>query len=145
MLTLSVCGADAEEYDEGTELHVIGVYEGSRHFGGPVEDPSASTIDVQVHVTEHPVVLALSNYEPVLWNIIPDDGVEIKEIILSSYNGAKFSGIDESRVRITRHMLSIGYRDDQLRAAASGLRALTGLDVKSYQGMYKGRGFSVGP
>ncbi len=145
-LTLNAFGEEgnSDAYDR-KELHVIGVYEGPRHFGRPVDDPSGSTINVRVHVQGHPVVLALFNYDPVLWNITADSGVEIKEIVLSSYSGAKFSGVDESAVRITRQNIGIAYEFRQFEAIAPTLKRLTGLDVKSSQGGYKGTEFSVGP
>lgn len=128
-----------------TELHAIGVYEGPRHFGGPVEDPSSSTINVRVHAKRSPVVLALYNYESVLWNIIADDGVVIKEIILSSYNASKVSGIDEKVVKVSRQDMGIVHDNSTAKSAAPKLMAYTGLDVGTFQTSYKGTEFSVGP
>src|SRR6185436_3742779 len=76
------------------QLHVIAAYEGSyppgvRHSHGYHPD---GAIDVEVHTKGHPVVLALSSHEPVVWNIKPDNGVIIKEIILSGYHPSKVVG-----------------------------------------------------
>jgi hypothetical protein len=126
-------------------LHAIGVYEGPTHFGGnPVKDPSSSTINVHVHAIDTPIVLALSNYESVLWNIIADDGVEIKEIILSCYNASKISGINEKIIKVTRHDYGHPHKSNTAKRVAPILMAFTGLKLKSFQTAYEGRAFSVG-
>ena len=130
---------------QNTELHAVGVYEGPRHFGGPADDPSASTINVRVHATKKPIILALYNYESVLWNITADDGVVIKEIILSSYNASRVSGIDEKVVKVTRQDMGLAYDNSTAKSVTPKLMAYTGLDIGSFQISYKGTEFSVGP
>jgi hypothetical protein len=131
---------------QSSELHAVGVYEGPRHFGGmPVDDPSSSTINVHVHATKKPIILALYNYESVLWNIIADDGAVIKEIILSSYNASKVSGIDDKVVKVTRQNMGLAYDNSTAKSVAPKLMADTDLDVESFQTSYKGTEFSVGP
>lgn len=127
-------------------LHSIGVYEGPRHFGGhPVDDPSPSTIQIRVHAKSHPVVLALFNYEAVMWDITADENAVIKEIILSSAQGSKVKGIDEKAVRVTRKSFGLAYDDRSMERIAPLLKNYTGLDITSFQGSYKGIEFSVGP
>jgi hypothetical protein len=127
-------------------LHSVGVYEGPRHFGGnPVDDPSPSTISIRVHAKSSPVVLALFNYEAVMWNISADENVVIKEIILCSAQGAKIKGIDEADVRVTRKSFGLAYDDKGMELIAPLLKKYTGLDISSFQGSYKGSEFSVGP
>lgn len=126
-------------------LHGIGVYEGSypfgvRHSAGYHPDGS---VDVAVHTQSCPVILALSSYEPVVWNIKPDDGVIIKEIILSGYHPSKVTGVDTS-VRITRQGFGVAYQPNAKNTKlAEKLKEYTGLDMVTFQGMYKGKAFSV--
>ncbi|MFH1871963.1 MAG: hypothetical protein ABIK82_09280 [Pseudomonadota bacterium] len=128
-----------------TTLHGIGVYEGSYpsgvlHSYGYHPDGS---IDVSVHTKGRPVILALSSYEPVVWNIKLDDGVVIKEIILSGHHPSKVVGV-ESNVRITRQGFGFAYAPDARHSElAKKLKEYTGLDVENFQGMYTGKEFSV--
>jgi len=126
-------------------LHGIGVYEGSyptgvHHSFGYHPDGS---IEVEVHTKGRPVILALSSYEPVVWNIKPDKGVIINEIILSGYHASTVVGVDNN-VRITRQ--DFGYTDQpdaRNSELAKKLKEYTGIDVETFQGMYTGKEFSV--
>ncbi|HPW29543.1 MAG TPA: hypothetical protein PLL01_09160 [Rhodoferax sp.] len=80
-----------------------------------------------------------------MWNITADSGVVIKEIILSNAQGAKIKGIDEKTVKVTRKSYGYAYDDKGMQAIAPLLKSYTGLDNSSYQGVYRGAEFSVGP
>ncbi len=135
---------DAAALSQNTELHAVGVYEGPRHFGRPAEDPSSSTINVHIYATKKPIILALYNYESVLWNISADKGVEIKEIILSSHNASKVSGIDDKIVKVTRLNMGLAYDNSTAHSVVPKLTAYTGLSIGSFQSSYKGTEFSIG-
>lgn len=104
-------------FPAGTELHVIGVYEGALP-NGQTEKPwwancppekdnrqlmlechrkfagqhTEKTIAVSVSRSSAPVVLALMAYEPVKWKILPTAGTNIQKIILSGYHGQDIDG-----------------------------------------------------
>ena len=126
-------------------LHGIGVYEGSyptgnRHSFGYQPD---GNIDVYVHTKGRPVILALSSYEPVVWNIKQDEGVVIREIILSGYHASKVVGVD-STVKVTRQEFGYTYQPDARNSElAKKLKDYTGLEIVTFQGMYAGKEFSV--
>lgn len=132
-------GANVSSYG-GAELHAIGVYEGPVHRPS---NPSGSKIDVRIHAKSRPIVLALFNYEAVMWSITSDDGVVIREIILSGAFPSQVSGIDEGAVKITRLSIGLAYDDKTFKTISPKLKESTGLDVKSFQGGYRGTEFSV--
>jgi hypothetical protein len=132
--------ANLSAQGDGDELHAIGVYEGPVHRP---RDPSGSNISVRIHAKGRPIVLALFNYESVMWNVTASDGVLIKEIILSSAHHAQVSGIDEASVKITRRSIGMAYDDKTMKAVAHKLEEATGLDIKSFQALYRGFEFSV--
>jgi hypothetical protein len=74
-----------------TELHVVGVYEGSSDHGGCYS--TRAPVSVRVRNTGKPIILALSAYEPVLWNISLDEGAQVKEIILGGYHSQNINDI----------------------------------------------------
>ncbi len=128
-------------------LHGIGVYEGSYPAGAGHSHDSHpdGNVDIEVHTLGHPVILALSSYEPVLWNIKPDEGVIMMEIILSCYHPCRVVGVDNS-VRITRYKYSSGKRrfgNSREGYLTAELKAYTGQDFDSFQEMYTGKDFSV--
>jgi hypothetical protein len=139
-LLVSGCVNLSTQGDNETKLHAIGIYEGPVHK--PTE-PSGSTISVHVYSKGHPIVLALFNYESVLWDITVSDDVVIKEIILSSYHHSQVSGVDEATVKVTRRSLGMGYDDKTMKSATHKLKQATDLDVKSFQTQYRGFEFSV--
>jgi hypothetical protein len=84
-------------------LHGIGVYEGNyppgiRHSFGYHPD---GRVNIKVSTKNRPVILVLSSYEPIAWNVVPENGVKIKEIILSGYHPSKVTGVN-SKVKIEK-------------------------------------------
>lgn len=128
--------------NDGAELHVIGVYEGPIHRGG---NPLANKVNVHVLSTERPIILALFNYESVVWNITINKGASVREIIINSSDGTQLSGINEKVVKVTRQ--NIGYTAyDKCTfnsAVASKIQEFSGHDVQSFQGAYKGLEFAI--
>lgn len=102
----------------GTELHLIGVYQGAPPDGakeapwwakctGPRDDPAAmrechgkyagqrTTQSIAVDVTRStaPLALVLMSYEPVLWKLSVGPKSRISKIILAGYHGQDIEGI----------------------------------------------------
>ncbi len=93
------------------ELHGIGVYEGgdnesnctltsnpNRETKTPIASPcyqehQQGNVDVKISKTNRSLVLFLTAYEPVKWNIIQEPGVKIEYIILSGYHSQDVAGI----------------------------------------------------
>lgn len=130
----------------GPALHGIGVYEGSyppgvRHAFGYHPD---GHVEVKINKTRRPVILVLSSYEPVVWNIVPDDEVKIEEIILSGYHASKVTGVDPE-VKISRQPFGYAYKSDATHSKfAVKVFEYTGeSEFESFQGAYKGALFSI--
>ncbi|NOU20559.1 MAG: hypothetical protein HOO93_02000 [Methyloglobulus sp.] len=105
-------------FPSGTELHVIGVYEGTQLNGqqdqpwwakckGDMSDPQVGVECHKNHAYQHneknvavtitrsiaPIVLALMAYEPVKWKVIITPEANIQKIILSGYYGQDIEGV----------------------------------------------------
>ena len=162
--------------DSGSKLHVIGVYEGNPPPGsdnspwwskckgfpkGPA-DPEChrkfagqyvqKIVKVNVNDVEHPIILALTSYESVLWEIKTANGVVIEKVILAGYNPQDITGID---IKVPREVYTheaspckencfqgqgyfYSYKDSPAR-----LKDITGKDPISFQGAYTGKEFWV--
>ncbi|WP_223146640.1 hypothetical protein [Methylomonas albis] len=105
-------------FPPGTELHIIGVYEGAL-VNGQQEQPwwakcvgdksnSATMLDChQKYAGQHtqktitvtlsrssvPKVIALMAYEPVKWKISGADGTNLQKVILAGYHGQDVEGV----------------------------------------------------
>ena len=138
LLMLSACSSKPA-------LHVVGVYEGSyppgvSHSFGNHPD---GNIDIHVKSSRDPIVLGLASYEPVIWHIHSSERMNFQEIILSGHHPSKVAGVPES-VKITRQAFGFSYEANAMNSPyAIKLKDYTGLEVRSFQGMYTGKEFSI--
>ncbi len=51
------------------------------------------TINIQIERKNQPVILALSSYEPVHWNITLVKEVKLEKVIINGYHDQEISGI----------------------------------------------------
>ena len=80
------CSASAtERLDGSVGLYVLGVYEGHTHKYGKVT--------VFVAPQDHPIVLLLTSYESVDWQIEIEPGAQVAKVILSGYHEQQTSGL----------------------------------------------------
>ena len=136
------CRPTNEKNKDGIELHAIGIYEGPIHRG---KYPSANIVDIKVYKSDQPIVLALFNYEPVVWNIKLDKGAKVREIIVNASEGTQLTGINEKTIKVSRQ--KFGYTADEdcqfFQMVAPKLKEFSGLNVTSFQGAYRGVGFPI--
>jgi RNA polymerase sigma factor (sigma-70 family) len=128
----------------GADLHVIGIYETGVGNGTPV--------DVEVRSTGKPVVLVLTAYYSVLWNVKVAPGARVKAVIISGYNEQEFEGIPANIPRVCRSYypsLTEGFfyayqwNTFEYRRMVEKLNDMTGLLVSSFQGGNSGTSFVV--
>jgi hypothetical protein len=133
----------------GRELRVeaIGVYEGPRAPGppaGPNVNREPRRIELSVGVTDRPVVLVLSSYEPVIWNIAVGAGARIRHILLSGYADSTVVGV--RNIEVTRIGRAYAYQLGSRGYAQLDSLVLqyVGRSIERFQGRYTGERFSVG-
>ncbi len=118
------------------EVSVIGVYRPMRGRGrefGP--------IDVTVAPSKKPLVLVLSSYESVQWNIA-SNGRPIAAILLSSNTGSRVRGFEGNVVSIGQEFAYKIGTEDFTRLKASVARYVP-MPIRLFQGAYSGAEFSV--
>lgn len=136
--------------DAGAELHVVAVYEGVgdsaflNHRRGRVR--------VTVGPRPRPVVLALSAYEPVQWEVTVAPGARLERVILSGYHDQRILGLPDG-VAVQSIVPGCGYAygwevehnsgGGDHRILLDSLRAASGLTETSFQGCYRGESFPV--
>ena len=135
------------------ELHVIGVYEARSDHGGN-NDPTGA-IEVKVERQNKPIILALSAYEPVRWNITAAPGAIISKIILNGYHNQTISGISGIPVEeytydgtgnyLGNFMYKWGSVSESTNTPSlvTKLEQINQANLTSFQGCYRGTSFSL--
>ncbi len=156
----TICGVggtqDYSMYKNGntndTALHIIGVYEArSDHSIG-----HHPTGEVKVHIAKQkqPMILALSAYEPVQWKIEAEPGAAIKKIIVNGYHDqtvlvdqnipVKEYSYEETGQYLGNFMYQWNAaKDKSATSLVTHLEKLTGSQLTSFQGCYRGTSFQV--
>ncbi|MEG4804094.1 hypothetical protein QUB63_24165 [Microcoleus sp. ARI1-B5] len=149
------------------ELHLIGVYEANSDRGNgnraksalakpaPTGATPTKRIEIKVERRNKPIILALSAYEPVNWNVTVEPGAVIEKIIVNGYHNQTVSGV--SRIPIEEHSYEetgeyIGDFIYKWGATAENyhtpslvtkLEEINRTKLTSFQGCYRGTNFSI--
>lgn len=144
-------------------VRVVGVYEGTLPPGnrGGVGHPQG-TVTVRVTSTK-PIILVLTAYEPVLWRIEAPKNV-VTKVIASGYHQQSVVGLNgdipvqQSSYETKDGNYFYAYQKDppanardlqrrnidrQYDRLATQVRALTGLEVSTFDGQYTGNTFEL--
>ncbi|MBW8829666.1 MAG: hypothetical protein JF606_09595 [Burkholderiales bacterium] len=119
-------------------VHMIGAYEGTG------SSRANRSIRVVVRHSPRPLVLALSSYESVRW-VIVNQGAKISTVLLSSYEPSTVIGLLDTPVQ--RMGSSYAYEagsPEHKRWRQEVQQYIGPLDIRSFQGQYTGKEFSVG-
>ena len=137
------------------ELHVIGVYEGINVKNNVKhEQPKGKTVIVNISITNKSIVLALSSYAKTKWIIKAEKTVDIEKIILSGYHSQSVIGVPNTiPIEVYTYDNSPclhcyqgnSYFYSYKSPPSSKLKKITGLEITSWQGKYRGREFSIFP
>lgn len=136
------------------ELLIIGVYETRSDHSFGYHPQGAANVNI-LNQGSSPLTLVLSSYEPTLWNLNIETGVNINEIILNGYHDQDVTGA--SGITITERSYygtgsyfsscayawpsSTGGCDTQ--GLVSGVEAYTGLTLTSFAGTYQATDFTI--
>jgi len=137
------------------ELHLIGVYEANADHGNP-NYLSKSAIEIKVERRNKPIILALSAYEPVQWNITTEPGAVIEKIIVNGYHNQTVSGV--SGIPIEEHsyeetgnslgdfiynMWGATAESSNTSSLVTKLEQTNRTSLTSFQGCYRGTNFTI--
>ena len=124
------------------QVNVIGVYE-AKSDGRRSMTRSAGTVRVTVTPSSTPLVLVLTNYEPVHWLIENPAGRKISAVLLSGYHESSVRGAGHAQV--LRIGSNYAYKLDSpgYRAVKKNVARYMSNPVHSFQGSYSGQNFTV--
>ncbi|WP_029147038.1 PQQ-binding-like beta-propeller repeat protein [Methylophilus sp. 5] len=117
-------------------VEAVGVYE--------AKDRSSSGVNVMIKKSDQPIVLMLSAYEPVRWNLTKEPGANLVAVIASGYHLPEVTGAGAAKTVIKRG--EYAYQQNGAGYAALNNEAMlwTGKPISKFQGIYGGTVFIVG-
>lgn len=134
-----------QSLDKTTMVHAIGVYEGGYSDGVRHRFDFHPEGKVVISIKNNPnakgVILILSSYEPVLWRIDEEGGTKVEKIILSGNYPSRVTGI--TGIPIFRESLGYAYEKSSFSNMEMKIKEITGLEVNTFQGSYKGKYFDI--
>jgi len=126
------------------QIESVGVYQGPKGTARSADGRNMGTVDVSIRRSSMPIVLVLSSYEPVQWNLKLESGAKLGAVLLSSYHHSQVVGAGSARTLVIRS----GYAYKQGSAEYNRLNhevlRWTGKTIGIFQGRYEGSSFSVG-
>lgn len=133
-------GYDYSHYEadtNGTQLHVVGIYEPAAGTGG----------DVQVHVTRAgESVLILSSYEATNWVVTADPGVTLERIVLTGYDTSTIiapAGVPLVQVDQLGYYSGYTWPSYRTTGLVDAAEAYSGLTLTSFRGCYNPDTFQI--
>jgi hypothetical protein len=135
------------------ELHLIGVYEANSQHGN--EQRAKSAIEVKVERQNKPIILALSAYEPINWNVTVEPGAVIEKILVNGYHNQTISGVtgipveEHSYEETGDYLGNFIYKWDATTESTNTPSLVTKLEqinhtkLTSFQGCYRGTSFTI--
>jgi hypothetical protein len=136
------------------ELHLIGVYEANAAHGNR-NYLSKSAIEIKVERRNKPIILALSAYEPVQWNITAEPGAVIEKIIVNGYHNQTVSGVSGIPIEEYSYEETGNYIGDFIykwgatpestntSSLVTKLEQINRTSLTSFQGCYRGTNFTI--
>jgi hypothetical protein len=123
------------------QIEAVGVYQAT---GGRTSDKKAATIKINVRRSAKPLVLVLTAYEPIRWEINLEPGAKIATILQGGYEESQVIGGGSSRVTNIGRLYSYEAKGSNYDILDSEVFRMTGRHIGVFQGRYEGSAFSVG-
>lgn len=118
------------------KVEAIGVYE--------TKDRHPAGISVIVKKSDKPIVLMLSAYEPVRWNLIKESGANLAAVIATGYNLPQVTGAGGTKTVIKHGNYAYQQSGSGYAALNNDAMMWTGKPISKFQGAYAGTVFVVG-
>lgn len=125
------------------QVAVVGVYEARSSAPRAAGTHPAGNVRITVAPGTSPVILALSSYEPVRWQIQNTSARKIATILLSGYHESSVIGADN--VKLLKIGSNYAYKLDspEYERLKKDISRYVSNPVASFQGSYQGQDFTV--
>lgn len=137
-------GSPLLPYVRDAQVEGVGIYEPVERLAQPGQSRSSGRVTVTVRRSGQPLVLVLTSYEPVQWQLKLEPGARLGAVLVGGYYDSNVQGAGEARVlKIGRHY---AYQQDGAEFAAlqREVTRWAGRPISLFQTNYRGNSFSVG-
>jgi len=126
------------------QIESIGVYQGPRSSARSGNASEAGQVEVKVRKAPKPILLVLSSYEAVRWNLSVEPGARLAGVLVSGYKSSQVTGNGAARVMMIGSNHAYKLDSNEYNALNTHVQRLTGKQIYYFQGRYEGTSFSVG-
>ncbi|MEO6853512.1 MAG: hypothetical protein ABI410_08430 [Rhodoferax sp.] len=122
---------------------VIGVYQAHSTTPGTANQRATGVVRVSVAPGPTPLVLVLSNYEPVRWLIENSNGRTISAVLMSSYHPSSVIGANQADVLKIGSNSAYKMGTTEYESLKTDIGRYLSNPITSFQGGYEGQDFQV--
>lgn len=133
------------ELARNSQVEALGVYQGKMVAAQATSsERRKGNIEVRIRRSVKPIVLVLSSYEPVRWQLIREPGANLAVVLVSGYYQSEVVGAGAARVVMNGSSFAYKPESQEYSALNRDVMRLTGKKIDVFQGRYEGEFFSVG-
>lgn len=133
------------ELARNSQIEALGVYQGKMvGMQATASDRRKGNIEVRIRRSAKPIVLVLSSYEPVRWQLIREPGANLVVVLISGYYQSEVVGAGTARVVMNGSSFAYKPESQEYSTLNRDVMRLTGKSIGIFQGRYEGVSFSVG-
>jgi hypothetical protein len=128
------------------QVAILGVYQGARSTSAaPSAGSSRPNGEVRVTVGSgsSPLILVLSSYEPVRWNVRNMNGRKIAAVLLSGYHESTVVGLTNTKVLQIGSSYAYKLASPEYERLKTEVTRYVSNPVASFQGRYEGQEFAI--
>jgi hypothetical protein len=129
---------------QNARIESIGVYQGPKGTSRSAPGRNTGTVEVSVRRSSMPIVLVLSSYEPVQWNLKLEPGAKLNAVLLSGYHQSHVVGAGSARTLVMNGSFAYQLGSAGYNRLNQEVLRWTGKTIDVFQGRYEGSSFSVG-
>jgi hypothetical protein len=127
---------------KSAQMEAVDVYQGAN--GQARGGDRTGDVQVRVRRSARPIVLILSSYERVRWNLVMEPGAQLSAVLVSGYYPSQVIGAGSARVVTSGSTYAYKNGSSEYAALERDVLRLTGKRIDIFQGRYEGISFSVG-
>lgn len=142
--TPSVTPAPLTNLVSDARIEAVGVYQGNGSHGRSGQATQPANVEVRIRRSDKPLVLVLSSYEAVRWQLVTEPGARLAGIFVSGYKQSSVVGAGSTRVVSMGQKFAYAMNGKEFRDLDDDFYRLTGRHISLLQGRYEGNAFSVG-
>jgi hypothetical protein len=126
------------------QVEGVGIYEAVERIAQPGQSRSTGRVSVTVRRANQPLVLVLSSYEPVQWQLKLEPGARLAAVLVASYHDSTVVGAGD--VRVFKIGRQYAYQQDgpEFASLQREVTRWAGRPIALFQSGYRGNSYTVG-